>query len=148
MTDYIVKNNFLMIDFDGSPTRWAHFGPDDLNHNRSWSDERGVNAVEMLSMLVTSVGANSRLSNPDAARVTRLTDAWATLTNSTNGYLNNLVNLKIESAWLACRRMVVAVADVGDGVVDVFCCCFFCCCCFLLVMLCQLLSTTTTRTTS
>jgi hypothetical protein len=94
---YISKNDFKLIDADGSPTRWGDWSPAALNHNRSWTDERGVNALEILALLTTAIASAPALPDKGAASLPVLTAAWAELTNATNDYLGNLRNLKIET---------------------------------------------------
>ena len=51
----IVDNNFVLIDFDGKPTRWGIWNPDSLNHSKNWMYERGLNSLQILSHLKTGV---------------------------------------------------------------------------------------------
>lgn len=94
---YISKNGFKLIDADGSPTRWGDWSPQALNNNRSWTDERGVNALEILALLTSAIAAAPALPDKGAASLPVLTAAWAELTNATNDYPSNLRNLKIET---------------------------------------------------
>ncbi|KPL11028.1 hypothetical protein AMJ85_04830, partial [candidate division BRC1 bacterium SM23_51] len=50
ITDHLLRNDFDLIDHDGRPTRWAHFGPKVLNHEM-WSGGRGLNSLSILSYL-------------------------------------------------------------------------------------------------
>ncbi len=50
ITDHLLRNDFNLIDHDGKPTRWAHFGPQVLNHEL-WSGGRGLNSLSILSYL-------------------------------------------------------------------------------------------------
>lgn len=54
ITDHILANNFKLVDFDGLPTTWANWAPEDLNHNNHWFAEKGQNALEILSILKTT----------------------------------------------------------------------------------------------
>jgi hypothetical protein len=36
ITDHIIDHDFLLIDFDGKPTRWGVYSPKLLNHDRFW----------------------------------------------------------------------------------------------------------------
>ncbi len=54
LTDHLLLHNYSLVDHDGRPTRWAVFGPDELNHNRDWWQERGLNSLSMLSYLRTA----------------------------------------------------------------------------------------------
>ncbi len=53
--NYIVDNNFVLIDFDGKPTRWGIWNPDSLNHSKNWMYERGLNSLQILSHLKAGV---------------------------------------------------------------------------------------------
>ena len=80
LTDHLIDNDFNLVDHDGLPTRWGHFGPADLNHNPVWWEERGLNSLSMLAYLavaehVTGGGEKYR----QAAR--HLIDEHAYLTN-------------------------------------------------------------------
>jgi hypothetical protein len=52
--DHVLDNNYTMIDYDGKPTRWGHFSPDDMNRNEAWSDERGLNSFSILTYLAVT----------------------------------------------------------------------------------------------
>ncbi len=54
ITDHILEHNFRLVDFDGLPTTWANWNPDDINLNDHWYAERGQNALEILSFLKTA----------------------------------------------------------------------------------------------
>jgi len=54
IADHILRNNFKLVDFDGLPTTWANWAPEDLNHNNHWFAEHGQNALEILSILKTT----------------------------------------------------------------------------------------------
>ncbi|KAA0166679.1 hypothetical protein FNF28_03053 [Cafeteria roenbergensis] len=94
---YIAENGFHLIDGDGKPTRWGDWSPKTLNNNRTWSDGRGVNSLEILSLLASATAAAPDLPDGGAAALPVLRAAWAELTNSTNRYPSNLRNLKIET---------------------------------------------------
>jgi hypothetical protein len=49
--DHILDHGYNLVDFDGEPTRWGRFSPDDLNRNPAWSDERGLNSYSILTYL-------------------------------------------------------------------------------------------------
>jgi hypothetical protein len=50
-TDFILANNYYLIDVDGKPTRWGFWGPSELNDNPLRYGERGINSIEILGML-------------------------------------------------------------------------------------------------
>ncbi len=51
ITDHILSHGYTLCDADGAPTSWAHFGPEELNHDDAWCWEKGVNSLELLSFL-------------------------------------------------------------------------------------------------
>lgn len=85
---YIVKNGYVLIDVTGKPTTWGRWNPAMLNHQRNWSDERGVNANQVLAFLSAAYNATGD---------DMFTQAYAELTNATNQYAENTLNLKIEA---------------------------------------------------
>jgi hypothetical protein len=85
---YIVENGFTLIDYTGKPTRWGIWSPEYINYNRSWSDQRGLNSLQILSWLSMAAEVTGDAS---------LLDARAVLLNATNRYDRNLVNVKIQS---------------------------------------------------
>lgn len=50
--DHLITHGFNLVDFDGTPTRWGRFSPDDMNRNPAWIDERGLNSLSMLTYLI------------------------------------------------------------------------------------------------
>lgn len=51
IVDHLLTHDFSLVDYDGKPTRWAHFSPDDLNKRPEWVGERGMNSYAMLTYL-------------------------------------------------------------------------------------------------
>jgi hypothetical protein len=51
ITDHLLAHDYTLTDHDGTPTRWAVFGPSALNHDRLWFEERGLNSLSMLTYL-------------------------------------------------------------------------------------------------
>ncbi|QDU80773.1 Two component regulator propeller [Polystyrenella longa] len=49
--DHVIEHNYAMVDYDGTPTRWGHFAPEDLNQNPAWKAERGINSYCILGYL-------------------------------------------------------------------------------------------------
>lgn len=49
--DHILTHGYNLVDYDGLPTRWGRFSPDDLNRNEAWCDERGLNSFSILTYL-------------------------------------------------------------------------------------------------
>ena len=51
LTDHLIDHDFQLVDHDGKPTRWSRFNPYELNHDKNWFVERGLNSLSMLSYL-------------------------------------------------------------------------------------------------
>ncbi|HLH52056.1 MAG TPA: hypothetical protein VKY92_00350 [Verrucomicrobiae bacterium] len=51
ITDHLIAHNFCLVDFDGKPTRWGVYGPDQLNHEPYWWAERGLKSLSILCYL-------------------------------------------------------------------------------------------------
>ena len=68
--------------------RWGIWAPSYVNGLRSWSDQRGLNAMQMLCFLNVAYTATGNQT---------FMNAIDTLSNSTNQYNVNQVNLKIEA---------------------------------------------------
>ncbi|MCB9769118.1 MAG: hypothetical protein H6752_13055 [Candidatus Omnitrophica bacterium] len=49
--DHLIRHGYNLVDYDGQPTRWGHFSPDDLNRNPAWVEERGLNCYSILTYL-------------------------------------------------------------------------------------------------
>ena len=49
--NHILKHGYNLVDYDGTPTRWGHFSPDDMNRNEAWHSERGLNSYSILTYL-------------------------------------------------------------------------------------------------
>lgn len=54
ITDHLIRNDFAMIDHDGTPTRWAVFRPSIINRDFNWYPERGLNSLSMLAYLAVT----------------------------------------------------------------------------------------------
>ena len=54
IADHLIEHDFCLVDWDGLPTRWAVFGPHELNHNPAWYAERGLNSMSILSYLAVA----------------------------------------------------------------------------------------------
>jgi len=52
--DKIIADGFVLKDIDGTHTRWGVWAPEQLKHDPDWANERGINALEILSYLKTS----------------------------------------------------------------------------------------------
>lgn len=51
ITDHLLEHNYSLVDWDGTPTRWAIFDPHSLNDNHIYWAERGLNSLSILSYL-------------------------------------------------------------------------------------------------
>lgn len=51
LVDHLIRNNFNMIDTDGTHTRWSVWSPDKLNRDPEWMPDRNQNSMEMLAFL-------------------------------------------------------------------------------------------------
>jgi hypothetical protein len=52
--DYIVDNNYQLIDWDGKRTRWGFWNPENLNDDPAHYIENGLNSAQILSFLKVS----------------------------------------------------------------------------------------------
>lgn len=54
VTDHLLAHDFVLIDHDGKPTRWAVYGPQFLNRDPNWWPEHGLNSLSILSYLAVA----------------------------------------------------------------------------------------------
>ena len=54
LTDHLIEHDFQLVDHDGKPTRWARYDPKELNHDKNWAFDRGLNSLSILSYLATA----------------------------------------------------------------------------------------------
>jgi hypothetical protein len=54
VTDHLLTHGFVLIDHDGKPTRWAIYGPQYLNHDPLWWQERGLKSLSILCYLAVA----------------------------------------------------------------------------------------------
>ncbi|MBZ0257835.1 hypothetical protein K8I31_17360 [bacterium] len=54
LTDHLIRNNYCLIDHDGTPTRWANYSPEALNAFHYWYNERGLKSLSILSYLAVA----------------------------------------------------------------------------------------------
>ena len=52
--DYIVDNNYQLIDWDGERTKWGFWNPENLNDDPEHYIENGLNSAQILSFLKTA----------------------------------------------------------------------------------------------
>ena len=50
VTDHLLAHDYQLVDHDGKPTRWARFGPSQLN-NGDMLSQRGLNSLSILAFL-------------------------------------------------------------------------------------------------
>ena len=99
MVDYLLDNGFELKDWTGYSTTWGRWSPRLVNHWRPFSDERGLQSLQMLSFLRAAHNVSTELpaTPARAARRKRWAAAWADLTNATNAFDENMLNAKIAS---------------------------------------------------
>ncbi len=51
LVDHLIRNNFNMVDVDGTHTRWSVWNPDKLNRDTEWRPDRNQNSMEVLGFL-------------------------------------------------------------------------------------------------
>jgi hypothetical protein len=54
VTDNIIAGHYNLIGHTGRKTRWGVFAPETLNDDPAWSDQRGLNSLELLSYMKTA----------------------------------------------------------------------------------------------
>lgn len=54
LTDHLMSHQYALVDVDGTPTRWAVYGPEALNRDPRWWWERGLNSLSLLSYLAVA----------------------------------------------------------------------------------------------
>lgn len=56
LTDELIRNNFNLIDIDGTHSRWGVWSPEQLNGDPDWASERSLNSFELLAYLKLAYG--------------------------------------------------------------------------------------------
>ncbi len=54
LTDHLINHDYCLIDHDGKPTRWAVYGPKQLNHDPNWWADRGLKSLSILAYLAVA----------------------------------------------------------------------------------------------
>jgi hypothetical protein len=54
LTDHLIEHDFVLMEHDGTPTRWSNYRPSSINYDFHWVAERGLNSLSMLSYLATA----------------------------------------------------------------------------------------------
>jgi hypothetical protein len=78
--DHMLAHNYNLVDNSGTKTRWGRFSPEDLNQNKQWWVERGLNSLSMLAYLKAAEHVTGDSKYADAAK--ELRDKHAYHTNS------------------------------------------------------------------
>ena len=86
----IVQHNFTLEGPDGLPTQWGDWNPLRINFNRSWSDNRAINSLEVLSFINAALDVAE-----DPADVALLLGAYDELVAA--GYATNTRNTRINA---------------------------------------------------
>jgi len=65
IADHLVDHNFQLVDYDGRPTRWGIFNPENLNHSADWWEERSLNSLSILTYMSVAahITGDSKYSN-------------------------------------------------------------------------------------
>ncbi|MFH1738865.1 MAG: hypothetical protein ABIH23_07635 [bacterium] len=78
MTDHLVRNDFCLVDHDRTPTRWAVYSPNSLNHDHMWYEERGLKSLSILSYLAAAEHVTGDPKYGEAAKKLREEHAFDT----------------------------------------------------------------------
>ncbi|MDB6109372.1 MAG: Two component regulator propeller [Pedosphaera sp.] len=86
VTDHLLAHHYALVDLDGKPTRWAVYGPQQLNHDPQWWPERGLNSLSLLSYLAIAAHVTGDAKYAKASR--ELIDR--------HGYAHNAMLAKVQ----------------------------------------------------
>jgi hypothetical protein len=86
LTDHFLAHDFMLVDIDGTPTRWGVYGPSMLNREPGWWAERGLNSLSILTYLAVAEHLTGDVKYARAAR--ELIDR--------HGYAQNLMFPKVQ----------------------------------------------------
>jgi hypothetical protein len=84
---------FLLYAVTGNATTWGKWNPEYVNDFRGFSDERGLQSLQILAYLSAAIN----ITNDDNNSNTYYRAAFNTLINHTNQYDYNMLNTKIQS---------------------------------------------------
>jgi len=68
LADHLIAHGFCLVDFDGKPTRWGIYGPQFLNGNPYWWQERGLKSLSILCYLSVAAHVTGDEKYEKAAR--------------------------------------------------------------------------------
>jgi len=94
----IVDANFTLPDYTGKPTTWGRWDPHTVNGDRAFSDERGLQSLQMLSFLSAAANASRILQQAGLVDIPPQSfwwDAASYLQSDSVQYNLNLRNVKI-----------------------------------------------------
>jgi hypothetical protein len=94
VTDNLLTHDYTLIGHTGRKTRWGVFGPQYINDDPRWFDERGINSAELLCYLKVA---------EHICGDKRFTDAYNDLIDN-HHYLINLLNFRKGSPWHAINH--------------------------------------------
>ena len=86
VTDHLIAHGFALTDHDGKPTRWAVYGPQLLNSDPMWWQERGLKSLSMLSYLAVAEHVTGDARYAEIAK--ELVEK--------HGYAHNAMNPKVQ----------------------------------------------------
>eukprot|EP00939_MAST-03C_sp_MAST-3C-sp1_P001762 g1762.t1 len=91
----IVDNGYVLVGPDKNPngTTWGKWAPRYVNGWRNFSDERGLQSLQIMAMLSAASSVSSSLTMDSSWQRA----AYDDLTNATNQYDENAANLKIQT---------------------------------------------------
>jgi hypothetical protein len=69
VTNHIIDHGFYLVGPNGKPTTWGVWAPEKINHDPKWSDEHGLNALEILSHLKVAIHLCGDQKFKDAYRI-------------------------------------------------------------------------------
>ena len=96
IVDHLIDHDGALVDHDGKRTRWAVFGPEQVNDDQEWWEERGLNSLSYLTFLRIAEHMSNSGSADDARRGQRYAEAARTLLDD-HAYAANLRNPKVQS---------------------------------------------------
>ena len=89
LTDHIIEQGFQLMELDGTPTRWARYSPEELNFDKSWFVERGLNSLSLLSYLITTAHITGDNKYREIAK----------MLIEKHGYAQNMTDMKFQRGF-------------------------------------------------